>query len=419
MVVLRNGTYIDWETLEFAKKDIIVTENRTEFINSDNIPENTEIIDCSGQLITKSFANAHHHIYSALATGMPSPEVNPANFTEILKYVWWRLDKALDPDMIEASALATAVYSIRNGVSFIIDHHSSPSSVKGSLSVINRVLDKAGLAHLLCYEVSDRNGMKNVDESFDESVDYLSNNQALLGLHASFTLSDRSLKRAADIVGKFNTGIHIHVAEDKADQLDCIDNYGVRVIERLHNFNLLHSSKNILAHCIHLSESEKAMIGTSPSWVVQNPDSNLNNNVGFYSSFGDSSKIMLGTDGMHSNMIKSAQTAYFAGKRIDNPEVFDIYKRLRNVHYYIGENGFTGDNSNLIVLDYNSTTEVTKENFIGHLLFNGSEMKVRHHISQGKLIMKDFKILSIDEVEVLRFTKKQAKRLWHEYQNIN
>jgi len=99
-----------------------------------------------------------------------------------------------------------------------------------------------------------------------------------------FTVGDSTLKKAAELMEKANSGIHIHVAEDLYDQKFCLVNYGSRVIQRLDGFGVLDSSKTILAHCLHIDENERNIIRNSPAFVVQNTESNLNNNVGYFNS---------------------------------------------------------------------------------------------------------------------------------------
>ena len=133
-ILLKNATYIDWKTLKFSNTNILVKEGKDagiEFFDNAGNPDVDEVIDCEGKFVTKSFAIGHHHIYSALSRGMPAPSKTPANFYEILKYIWWNLDKALDKDMIEASALATAIASAKSGSTFVIDHHASPNFIEG------------------------------------------------------------------------------------------------------------------------------------------------------------------------------------------------------------------------------------------------------------------------------------------------
>ncbi len=416
MILLKNGTYIDWQTLEFNQTDFIVEEGRDGkilFPSKEKIPGNTEVIDCSGKFITKSFANGHHHVYSALARGMNAPKKNPENFPEILQYIWWNLDKSLDFDMIRSSALVTAIACAKNGVTFVIDHHASPFAVKGSLETIAKAFDEVGVGHLLCYEISDRDGSVIAQQGLDETADYLAKRQGLVGLHASFTVGDLTLNQAVDLAVQMKSGIHVHAAEDKSDEDHCELNYKLRVIERFANAGVLQFPKTILGHCIHLDEFERSLVDKSPAWVVQNTESNLNNKVGHFSSDGIGRKIMLGTDGMHSDMLRSAKTAFFSGHNYDSIDYVETYRRFRNVHHYLHSNGFEGDaENNLVVLDYDSPTPLTKTNFLGHFLFGIESRHITHVISNGKLILKNGEITTVNEAEILEESRLQAKRLW-------
>ncbi|RLD61485.1 MAG: amidohydrolase, partial [Bacteroidetes bacterium] len=119
-IYLQNTEYINWKTLEFSKTDILVKEGQKEgiqfFPTGSAVPDNCTPIDCTGKYVTKAFANGHHHAYSALAMGMPAPRKSPTDFHEILKHIWWNLDKNLNKEMVEVSALVTAMESAKNGV---------------------------------------------------------------------------------------------------------------------------------------------------------------------------------------------------------------------------------------------------------------------------------------------------------------
>ncbi len=419
MILLKNTTYIDWQSLDFKQTDILVEEGINGKISFSDKKEmnNTEVIDCSGKIVTKSFAVGHHHVYSALARGMGTPKKNPENFYEILKYIWWTLDKALDKDMIEASALATAIACAKAGSTFVIDHHASPNFIGGSLNVIAEAFERVGVSHLLAYEITDRDGQEKAEQGLAETENYLKNNQALVGLHASFTVGNETMKKAAEIMHKYDSGFHIHVAEDRYDQDHSLINYGKRVIERLTDYEVL-NSKTILGHCLHLSENEKKIIKNSNAWVVQNTESNLNNNVGFFNADGLGEKLMLGTDGMHSDMLRSAQQAFFVGQGFDIVDYPGIYERFRNAHRYLAENNFSGDGeNNLVVLDYQSPTPLYKDNFLGHFVFGFDASQVQHVISDGKLIVKNKIVQTVDEQGVMQFAQEQALRLWERMSN--
>lgn len=416
-LLLKNATYINYKTLEFSNTDILVEEGVSggiQLINGNStLVSADQTIDCSGKYVTHAFAVGHHHAYSALARGMTAPKKNLDNFLEILQYIWWNLDKKLDKEMVEASALATALACAKAGSTFVIDHHASPNFIEGSLQVLADAFEKVGVNHLLCYEISDRDGMEKADEGLAETAAYLASRQGLVGLHASFTVGDKTMEKAAGLMDKYDSGIHIHVAEDDADQTDCIEKYQKRVVHRLHDFGLLNSSKTILAHCLHIDDMERQQINDSAVWVVENMESNLNNKVGYFNSEGLPDRIMLGTDGMHSDMLQSVKAAFFAGQNTDTIDYAGAYARFRNVHCYLKENSFSGDgDNNLVVLDYDTPTEMNSSNFYAHFLFGLNTTHVRHVISNGKLIVKNKTVQTVNEHEILRFTKEQANRLW-------
>ena len=416
MILLKNATFIDWQTLDFKQTDILVEEGVdgkiTLYPAGFQNPQGIEKIDCTGKIVTKSFAVGHHHVYSALARGMGAPKKNPENFYEILKYIWWTLDKSLDKEMIEASALSTAIACAKAGSAFVVDHHASPNYIEGSLEIIANAFERVGVSHLLCYEITDRDGLDKAEKGLSESENYIKNHQALIGLHASFTVGNDTMKKAADLMHKYNSGFHIHVAEDRYDQDHSLINYGKRVAERLNEYDVL-NSKTILGHCLHLSENEKNIIRNSDAWVVQNTESNLNNNVGYFNAEGLGDNLLLGTDGMHSDMLRSAQQSFFVGQGFDIIDYFDVYQRFRNIHRYLAKNNFTGDGeNNLVVLDYQSPTPVNKDNFLGHFVFGFNASQVLHVISDGKLIVKDRVVKNINEQEVMNFAQEQAVRLW-------
>ena len=416
MIHLKNGTFINWQTLEFTQTDIWVEQGdngAVHFTKPQNIATISQTIDCSGLYITRALANAHHHIYSALACGMPQPPKSPQNFHETLQYVWWRLDYALDEQMVRSSALATALAAAKTGCAFVIDHHSSPAFTLGSQEVIAKALDEAGLGHLLAYEITDRNGPVKAKESLNETRNYLRTRQGLVGLHASFTIDDDTLREALQIAKDFNTGIHAHLAEGPVDQKFCMEKYGKRVVQRYADMGFLDLKGNIFVHAIDIDESERKLLKDSGTYIAVNYDSNLNNKVGIFNGNGLGENIMLGTDGMHSDMFKSANTAWFTGMNHESQSPLTVYNRLRKVHHYINENGFKGDGDNkLMILDYNPPTPINQGNFLGHFFYGMTSGSVKHLISQGKLIIKDLKHTLLDEEQILAHSREQAKRLW-------
>ncbi|MCX6584335.1 MAG: amidohydrolase family protein [Candidatus Aminicenantes bacterium] len=420
---LKDATYVDWETLELKKTSIKVHRGpggKIEFAPKFAEEETDTVLDCTGKLVMKSFACGHHHVYSALARGMGAPKRIPTNFHEVLQYVWWTLDKCLDLKMIEASALSTALYCAKNGLTFVIDHHASPFAIDNSLETIAAAFDKVGVSHLLCYELSDRDGLIPRQKGLEETENYLKNkNQGLVGLHASFTVGDHLLKQAVTLAEKYNSGIHVHAAEDQIDQDYCLRDHGKRVIQRFSRAGVLAFPKTILVHCLHLDPEERNLLQKSPVYVAQNTESNLNNNVGIFNSSGLGDNIMLGTDGMHGDMLRSAKAAYLVGQSVEPITTDGIYQRFRKVHHYLKENRFTGDGeNNLAILDYDTPTEIRQNNFTGHFVYGIDSRHVESVISDGRLIVKNRKALTVEEDEILHFSREMGNKLWEKMRKL-
>lgn len=418
---LKDATYIDWKALAFTSTHLAVPsgdDGSIQFLDvlppAGDLDADDRILDCRRRLVTRAFGCGHHHIYSALARGMPAPAKIPHNFSEILQYIWWHLDKSLNTDMIEASALVSALYCAKNGVTFVIDHHASPFAIDDSLETIARAFDRVGISHLLCYEISDRDGDDPREKGLQETDSFLSSGrQGHVGLHASFTVGDDLLKRAIDLAHRHNTGLHVHVAEDAIDQESCLKHHNKRVLERYADAGALKLSKSIFSHCIHLNEHEKQLLRESDIYVVQNTESNLNNNVGVtsYQELGEN--IILGTDGMHSDMLRSAKAAFLSGQAAEGLGMDTVYSRFRKVHDYIRDNGFSGDGeNNLVILDYDSPTDINADNFLGHFVYGIDARHVDSVIAGGRLIVENRKLLTADEDEILTFSREMGRQLW-------
>src|ERR1035437_6943851 len=219
-------------------------------------------IDASGKVVMPGLINAHNHFYSTFARGLAKTK-SATDFMGVLRNLWWRLDRALTTEYCYYSALIALLDSIRHGTTTIIDHHASPHAVAGSLDAIARAVKESGLRSCLCYEGSDRDVARVAQDGLAENVRFIrrcqahdgSHLQALFGLHASFTLSDATLRTAASLGHELQTGFHIHVAEAQADQDATRRTSGKRVVERLKRFGVL-GERSIAAHCIHVSRKE-------------------------------------------------------------------------------------------------------------------------------------------------------------------
>ena len=382
--------------------------------------------DLKGKLLLPGFVCAHTHIYSTLARGMPAPEGPLDDFKHILENLWWKLDSALDEEMIRASATVYAIEAIRCGTTTIIDHHSSPKVIRGSLNAIDDALDQTGVRRVLCYEITDRAGQSAVKEMLTESRDFLANSRrslsslsrGMVGAHAPFTLSDKTLERCGQLAAEFNCGVHIHLAEDGTDPHDAQMTYGVLVTERLKRAGLL-NNRSILAHCVKLSATDRAAVVENGAWMAHNPRSNMNNRVGRASVEAYKTCAVLGTDGIGADMFEEVKTAFYRGHE-ETRSGPDAYLKIlannqRLVSSIFGQQfgAFeVGAPADFVVLDYQSPTPLTAENLTGHAIFGWSSSMVDSVMVAGNWLMRKRQLVGVDAAKAYAEAEKQARRLW-------
>ncbi len=250
---------------------------------------------------TPGMVCAHHHLYSALARGMPAPPKTPTDFQEILEQIWWRLDTALDLDMIYWSAKLGALEALEQGTTAIVDHHESPNAIEGSLDAISAACADVGVKVVCAYGVTDRHGHDGALRGLEENRRFLeAGGRGLVGIHAAFTCEDSTLEAAAQLASDLDAGVHIHVAEGIGD---------VDAPRRLHG---LVGDDWLLAHCVNLPTDH-----TLPGTILHNPMSNLNNAVGYADPRRFFQPVALGTDGIGANMIETFRLAYVMHRAVD------------------------------------------------------------------------------------------------------
>jgi len=254
------------------------------------------------------FVNAHTHLYSGLAPfGMPAPAEAPTDFVQILERVWWKLDRALDARSLRVSAQWYVADALRLGTVGLVDHHESPNLIGGSLDILADVCQAAGMPAVLCYGATERNGGRDeARRGLAECRRFIETNarplvRGVVGLHASFTVSDDTVREAAALCHELGTVMHVHVAEDRADVADAVRRGWDGPLERLAELGALPPG-SILAHGVHLSEPQVHRAEQLGCWLVQNPRSNRANRVGYPVALRASKRVALGTDGYPSDL---------------------------------------------------------------------------------------------------------------------
>jgi putative selenium metabolism protein SsnA len=390
-----------------------------------------EYIDAKNGLIMPGLINTHNHIYSAMARGMSINGYNPKGFLEILDGLWWNIDRHLTLEQTKQSAIATYIDCIKNGVTTVFDHHASYGSIEGSLFTIADAAKDLGVRTCLCYEVSDRDGEEKMRAAVKENADFIKYTsgltddmaKAMMGIHASFTISDETFafirKNTPD-----NIGYHIHVAEGIEDLYDSLKKYGKRVVNRLMDQGIL-GPKTVAGHCVYVNSQEMDLLKETDTVVVHNPESNMGNACGCPPTieiFNRGIMTGLGTDGYTNDMFES----YKVGNLLHKHSLCDANAAWNEIPAMLFENNArianryfeaplgvlkAGAAADIIVAGYDPLTPMTADNINSHMLFGLNGSKVVTTMINGKVLMKDRVLLNIDEAKAMSDCRQQADLL--------
>jgi putative selenium metabolism protein SsnA len=369
-------------------------------------------IDCSGCLVIPGNVCSHHHLYSALARGMSYRLDPPETFLQILQRIWWRLDRALEPEDVSLSAWAAGADALLAGTTTVVDHHASPNAIEGSLDRIASALGDLGLRSVLCYEVSDRDGPERAEAGIEENRRFLKRDDPLVrgmvGAHASFTLSEETL------------------AEDGTDQRDARARFGTRVIHRLAEAGAL-DARAILAHCVHVDEREAARIHETGATVAHNARSNMNNRVGRAPIAGLGERLALGTDGIDGDLFAESRAAYWRAREADASIQPDWATRRVAAGAKLAGRLF-GEPllgriepqapADLVVLAYDPPTPVSEGNIAGHWVFGISAANVRDVIVNGEVVVRDRRLTRGDRPDLPGRCREAAGSLWRRMEQL-
>ncbi|HOO86799.1 MAG: putative aminohydrolase SsnA [Synergistaceae bacterium] len=389
--------------------------------------------DAKGRLVMPGLINVHMHYYSTFARGIALDSPPATKFSEILEGLWWRLDKCLTLEDVYYSVMGPGIDQIKCGVTSVIDHHASPFAVRGSLAKIAEASAELGLRSNLCYEVSDRDGEQSRVDGITENIEFIKACAAkkddmlkgMFGLHASMTISDKTLNESVEQMAGLDAGFHVHVAEGIEDLEDSKAKYGLGVVERWHKHGVL-GPKSLAIHCIHISEKEMDLLKESDVAVAHNPESNMGNAVGLSPVLPMMKKgvlVGLGTDGYTADMFESYKVANCLHKHgaklpsvawTEPPTMlFENNKKIMN-RQIDGEVGTLkpGAYADVVIVDYDPPTPLHGGNINGHLLFGVCGRHVSTTIANGKVLMDERKLVHVDEEKIMAESRALAKKLW-------
>lgn len=390
-IAIEGGTVITLDPPSVERRDVVLGN------------EARRRLDASGCLVLPGLVNAHTHLYSGLARGMPGPPAPTHSFRENLERIWWRLDAALDERSLKASAEVALLDALLSGATAVVDHHESPSFIDGSLDVLAEAARAVGVRVALSYGASDRHGPAGAKAGLAECDRAIrAGLPAMVGLHAGFTVSDETLDAAADLAQRHGAWIHVHAAEDRCD---------AGSFERLDRAGAI-GARTILAHGVHLTPAERERAAAAGAWIVHNPCSNLQNAVGYADVATLGPKVALGTDGMDGDLFTEARVAHLRARESYGPERGVNAVALLAASRRLADEALGPRPDDWVVLDYVASTPFSAENLAAHVLFGLGARHVRHVVVDGELVVEDRRPVRVDAAEVYPRAREEAARLW-------
>jgi putative selenium metabolism protein SsnA len=445
MIIFENVRVISWEPSAVSEPMDVAVFEKSEGDKPGTIAEigtglaakHPRARRISGSYLSPGLVCGHTHLYSALARGLMVDIAPSKDFAQQLRHLWWRLDRAIDLPILEASGLAGCADAAACGVTSLVDHHAGPEAIDGSLSVLRRAYEEVGIRGLLCYETTDRNGLGGARAGIQENLRFAREVDAAraageqplvdgcIGGHAGFTIGDETLASLADAVSRTGRGIHIHLAEDKYDAVDSRHRFDKDLVERLDEAGCL-GPKSLIGHGVWLTASEVETLNERECFLAHNARSNMNNAVGYNALLPRFKNVVLGTDGMSADMLEEFKFACFRHRESGGPwwpgdflRCLDRGNRLMERYSGVAQGrvapGFAAD---LILWDYDPPTPLVGGNVAGHIAFGLSSRSVRSVMVAGAFVIEDRKP-NFDAERIGALAREQTRRLWKRMEERN
>ncbi len=439
-----NGTIITWG------KPNQILENHAMLVRDGKIAQiglqvdllrqfpEEERFDAQNRYIMPGNICAHTHFYGAFSRGMNIPGPAPADFPEKLTKLWWPLDRSLTLEDVRYSALVCLVEAVQHGTTTLIDHHASPEAIEGSLAQIAEAVEDSGLRAALCYEVTDRNGEEGAQAGIRENIRHIEDVNknpayhgkiaAMFGLHASLTLSERTLEACRKACPD-QVGFHIHVAEHPVDEYDSLEKTGLRIVDRLQKHGLL-GPFSLVAHAVHVDIHEIELLEQTKTWVSHQPRSNMNNAVGLpmaEAMLRAGVKVCLGNDGFSNAMWEEWKAAFLSHKLLnldprrmpaESVVTMAIYNNSSLANTLFGIQTGTlaaGAEADFMTVEYYPFTPLTTDNLPWHMIFGFNESMIHDVVVGGKVLMRKRELVTLDEEKIAHYARKLAISVWDKF----
>lgn len=423
---------LDAQSMILRNADIFIDGTQIRHLGS--VPEGTsadDVIDGTDHVAMPGFFNAHSHSPMTFERGWAEDLPFPRWLNEKI----WVAESALTPDDVYWGAALAACEMIRCGVIGFNDHYFHMDRVA-------EVVQSSGMKALLAWCVFGIGDDKEIGPGADEQIAFSLNWRdtadgrihTCLGPHSPYVCPPEFLARIVTLADKHNLPIHLHVSESQEQVDNSRERYGKTPVEQLRDLGAF-EHHTIAAHCLTLTDDDRAIIAQKGVYIPRTPITYMklampiNTSITALQEAGIT-RIALGSDGPASNATMDMweiirQAVWLEKYTQENPEALpgDTALRMATQHGAAAM-GFTksgvlaeGGPADLILVNLNRPHLRPQHDLIANLVHTAKGADVTHVIVDGQLLMRDRKLLTLDEERILYEAEKHAFRMVN--QNMN
>jgi 5-methylthioadenosine/S-adenosylhomocysteine deaminase len=386
--------------------------------------EAEETIKAKGKVAMPGLINCHTHVAMTLFRGLA--EDKPLDVW--LRETIWPLEAKLASGDVYAGALLGCLEMLKSGTTCFADMYFHESAVAKAVS-------ESGLRGVLAEGILEAGNKKMGEETFNRSVNFAKNFQGfsdgrvttMLAPHAAYSCSPELLKEIRSKALELGIGVHIHLAESAEMFKELEKRYGCSEVEFLHRLGFF-KGHVLAAHCINLSESDRRILAEHGVNVVHVPVANMKLGLGaakIKELIDLGVNVALGTDGPASNnsldMFETMKFAALLQKHVyRNSEVLSAYQVLRmatldgakalGLETAIGSLE-VGKKADIILVDLSKPHLRPLHDVYATLVYSARGADVDTIIVDGKVLMENRRVKTLDEETVMEKAERSAEDL--------
>ena len=394
----------------------------SDIVGIDETPEGfsaDEVIDGSRRLTIPGLINAHTHTYMSMMRNV----ADDLSFTDWLFGTIEPIENRLEPEDAYWASLLSQIEMIRSGTTCFNDQQMH-------IGQTTRAVVESGMRAVICrglvggeYDLDER----RIREALRERDAFAGCDRLTfrLGPHAPYSCGPGYLRGVAEVAKREGMGVHIHIAEGQVESDNMLRDHGCTPVEYVRDAGIF-EMPTIAAHCIRVSESDRAILAENGVSVVTNPASNMKLGNGFApvpEMVAAGINVCLGTDGAASNNAQNMfremgllalihKGTHGTPQCISADEVLDM--ATRNGAKALGLNTGSievGRKADLALLDLGAPSLTPLNNPVAALAYSANGSEVTDVIIDGRPVMRDRKLTTIDEERVRSEIARICERL--------